>query len=306
MNKNYPCELIRDLLPGYIDEILSRESTDIVRGHLETCEKCRQIYTEMQESLGAEDSPKEQLALDALKKVRQRTKRIKLIATIAVALLLSGILSGFILLFVVGKPVPTHALSTDEISYDEDSGCLTISGTVNWASCRVSRVTWEQSEEDSSAVNVVVYAAETLPFQHDKNDFTISIPDMKAKKAYLACPEYDQFEIYNWKFGHYEELSELENDIYNCFPELDRTKDALSYCGGLTSVGGKEGIQYSVNSVIGENATFWWFNDKLCTDGDFDSKNYEIWISLEKPREIYLYDYLTGEYTQDHSILNRE
>lgn len=305
MNKDYPCELIGDLLPGYIDGILSRESTAIVREHLETCEKCRQIYEEMQEALGSEESPKEQSALDALKKVRQRTRRIKLIAWAAVGLLFSGVLSLFILLFVFGEPVPTHALSAGEISYDEETGCLTITGSVNWASCRVSHVSWEQSKEDPDAVNVIVYAVDTLPFWQDRTDFTVTIPDMKGKKACFARPEYDLFEVYNWKYGHYDELAQLEDEIYREFPELDRTKDALSYFSGITTVDGKEGIRFCVSSVVGEGATYWWFNDSLCTDGEFDDKDYDIWISLEEPRQIYVFDYTTGQYTEDHTALTR-
>ena len=40
MNKNYSCDIIKDLLPGYIDGVLSEASETVVTGHLEDCEKC--------------------------------------------------------------------------------------------------------------------------------------------------------------------------------------------------------------------------------------------------------------------------
>lgn len=149
-------------------------------------------------------------------------------------------------------------------------------------------------------MNVLVYGADTLPFGREKRDFALTIPNMKGKRAYLACPDYDQLQIYNWKYGHYEELQELEDAIYEHFPQLHRTRDALSYNGGIDVIKGTEGVSYSVDSVIGEDASFWWFNDQLVTDGVFDVKPFEIWISLEQPHEILILDYQTGEYTKDY------
>ena len=63
---------------------------------------------------------------------------------------------------------------------------------------------------------MTVYGAETLPFQSEKKEFKITVPDMKGKTAYLACPDYDP----------------------------------------------------------------------LITDGDFEVRDYDIWISLDKPYQI--------------------
>ncbi|MCI8313012.1 MAG: hypothetical protein HFI12_12530, partial [Lachnospiraceae bacterium] len=54
-----------------------------------------------------------------------------------------------------------------------------------------------------------------------------------------------------------------------------------------------------------ENATFWTLNDQLFTDGDVESRDFEIWISLDKPYQILINDYQSGEYTDDYSIISR-
>lgn len=77
MNENYPCDIIQDLLPGYIDEILSETGTRVVKEHLEECEKCNHVYLEMKEGLNSEEELNETLALDGFKKVQQHTKKIK-------------------------------------------------------------------------------------------------------------------------------------------------------------------------------------------------------------------------------------
>ena len=41
------CEIIRDLLPLYIDQVCSPETEAEVEAHLKTCDKCRSIYADM-------------------------------------------------------------------------------------------------------------------------------------------------------------------------------------------------------------------------------------------------------------------
>ena len=305
MNNHFSCDIIKDLLPGYIDEILSEAGKDLVRKHLDECEACSQVYLEMKEEWNTDTEPNEKLVLDGFKKIRRHTRRLKTAIGIIAGLLIFFLLSAFIKIFVTGSPLSTHEISADELLYNEETDCLVINGTVNLASCRVARIVWEESEDDHNAVNVLVYGAETLPFQSSKEEFTVSIPNMKGKKAYFACPDYDREEIYNWKHYHNEKLADLENEIYSRLFELDRNKDALNYIGGIESVNGTEGVCFSVTSVIGENASYWTFNDQLITDGEFESRNFDIWISLDEPYQIFIYDYQTGKYTDDHSIINR-
>ena len=41
------CFLIQDLLPSYIDEVCSDETSTMIKKHLEECETCRNIYNDM-------------------------------------------------------------------------------------------------------------------------------------------------------------------------------------------------------------------------------------------------------------------
>lgn len=43
------CEVIRDLLPNYIDGLCCDESTKMIQEHLKQCDACRKLYNEMQE-----------------------------------------------------------------------------------------------------------------------------------------------------------------------------------------------------------------------------------------------------------------
>ena len=79
----YSCDLIRDLLPLYCDEVCSRDSAEAVRAHIDSCEDCRNIYMEMRNgalgetsleaSLNSEAYEKQQLA--SMRQVKDKLKK---------------------------------------------------------------------------------------------------------------------------------------------------------------------------------------------------------------------------------------
>lgn len=304
MNKNYPCDIIQDLLPGYIDGMLSETGLHAVKTHLDSCDSCRQTYLEMKEALDPAFSSEEQPALDGFKKIRRRTRNLKVAVGIVSSLLILILLSIFLKLFIIGEPLPTHHIAAADFSYEEETGNLLITGRIDLKGYRVSRVIREESKDDANAVNIIVYGAYTLPFHHAKQDFTITVPDMKGKTAYFACPDYDRQELYSWRHSHRDELLEMEEEIYSQFSGLDRKKDVLTCLDGIESVDGTDGILFSVDTVTGEDAAFWKTEDQLITDGTLEPKDFEIWISLEKPHKILIYDLSTGNYTEDDSVID--
>ena len=47
---NYPCDLIQDLLPLYLDDVCSKQSKTVVEQHLLKCPNCRKYYSAMREA----------------------------------------------------------------------------------------------------------------------------------------------------------------------------------------------------------------------------------------------------------------
>ena len=45
---NYPCGIIKDLLPLYIDDVCNNESRQAVESHLAECEDCKAEHEKMQ------------------------------------------------------------------------------------------------------------------------------------------------------------------------------------------------------------------------------------------------------------------
>ncbi len=87
MKNDLACEVVRDLLPSYIDGLTSPETSALIEAHLKNCEGCRTIHGEM---TGREPPKAEAPEVDYLKKVRssgQRLRRMVVMAGCAVILL---------------------------------------------------------------------------------------------------------------------------------------------------------------------------------------------------------------------------
>lgn len=302
MDNRYSCEVIQDLIPGYIDGVLSETGTKVVQEHLEDCRNCRQVYDEMTAGSEKEGLPKEEIALDGFRKIRRRTRILKIIVGLFSGLLLVGIFSGFLLFFVIGLPAPTSGVSILNVSYQEEDQSLTIEGELNYFGYRVSRVVWEESDSTAKTLFLTVYIAETLPFYQGRKDFSVTIPNMEDYVVYLDSPKSIQEEVYRWTWDHSMLLYSLEEEIYSCVSELDRERDVLLY-EEMVELDGKKMASFSVEHLFGEDVWYGYYGGRLVMHGDNQSEDYKIWISIEEPYSIFVYNRVTGEYTQDTSVI---
>lgn len=121
------CDIVRDLLPLYCDNVCSEASSEAVRQHLEECEACRAVFEEMSAALAGENTETDveapvRRSMQALKK-RFRWKRLitALIAVGCVAGLLCG--AGY---FVFVRETPVTC-SKDMFSVEQrDDGTVEV------------------------------------------------------------------------------------------------------------------------------------------------------------------------------------
>ena len=115
MNNKLPCYIVKDLLPLYADDLLSPESTEEVREHLDSCSDCGSLYRQMTspEPEVAEDVPE----VDYLKKINKGRKRIITCAVLIVALIAGAA-------FINSRIQAAKA----DISYDEATKTMVIYG----------------------------------------------------------------------------------------------------------------------------------------------------------------------------------
>ena len=90
MKKETECELIQDLLLGYVDGTLNEKSKEIVERHLTECEKCTQELEVIQKDI-QEHANNQKKEIDFLKKIKRKSK-IKSILMAIIIILLLGLL----------------------------------------------------------------------------------------------------------------------------------------------------------------------------------------------------------------------
>ena len=53
----FECELVADLLPGYIDKKTSKETNQFIEEHIKNCQECRELYEAMVDEMVVENQP---------------------------------------------------------------------------------------------------------------------------------------------------------------------------------------------------------------------------------------------------------
>ena len=68
-NTSLPCDIVQDLLPSYVDGILSDTSTCAVAKHLQSCKACHDMYDDMvTDELRQDNTDQQEKEIDYLKK----------------------------------------------------------------------------------------------------------------------------------------------------------------------------------------------------------------------------------------------
>jgi hypothetical protein len=94
------CNMLKDLLPSYIEGLTSKESNEEIEKHFENCQECRICYQEMTGEIPGQLYGIEVKEIDYLKKIRQKYFRILAFTAGGVAVVLLILVK----LFVLGFP----------------------------------------------------------------------------------------------------------------------------------------------------------------------------------------------------------
>jgi predicted anti-sigma-YlaC factor YlaD len=105
------CEIIRDLLPSYIENLTSKESNDEIDIHLTECQDCTKLLNEMKEQISTESNfsiPKE---INYLKKIKKHNLKNVLIIGFLIGVLVYLIYSLFSGNVVNGTYIPDYLIA---------------------------------------------------------------------------------------------------------------------------------------------------------------------------------------------------
>jgi predicted anti-sigma-YlaC factor YlaD len=105
------CEIIRDLLPSYIENLTSKESNDEIDIHLTECPDCTKLLNDMKEQISTESNfsiPKE---INYLKKIKKHNLKNVLIIGFLIGVLVYLIYSLFSGNVVIGTYIPDYLIA---------------------------------------------------------------------------------------------------------------------------------------------------------------------------------------------------
>ena len=104
MNKD--CEIVRDMIPLYIDDVCSNGTKELVKKHLENCNECQEIFKTMRKNEKNENSnEKESLKSfnNKIKKNKIKAIVISLIVFVIVIILIKYIYSCILFNYIINK-----------------------------------------------------------------------------------------------------------------------------------------------------------------------------------------------------------
>lgn len=149
MDTKLDCEIVRDLLPSYVDGLTSGVTNRAVEAHLEDCADCAELLRRMREP--ERQVPPAAAEVDYLKKVRRRTRRTAALFAAGAAVLVTALL--LIRLFALGIEAGPAGVN---YSASVSGNTVRFSGSLTDSGAGVSRLSF--SEEDG-VVTVYLYTA---------------------------------------------------------------------------------------------------------------------------------------------------
>lgn len=91
--KEIKCTIIQDVLPLYVDEVVSQDTKEMVDEHLQHCERCQKEYDSMKQELYIPVENKISLFKDISKKWRKKKVIISITSVLLTAIILLGVFS---------------------------------------------------------------------------------------------------------------------------------------------------------------------------------------------------------------------
>lgn len=85
--KNKDCELVKDLLPSYIDNLTSDETNEFIEAHIKSCPECKAYLDELQKSTSTDEKEKSKKFVKFAKKNKRKMRILKSIVFLVLAVI---------------------------------------------------------------------------------------------------------------------------------------------------------------------------------------------------------------------------
>lgn len=220
------CDIIKDLLPLYVEDMVSEKSKEAVNTHLGECEDCRKIYEEM-----TVPGPEVQFDTEPAKSFKKYVKKKKWIFGLKVAFVSAAIILAATILYTVivgGAVVGFMAFTSNQAEVQVDTDVSNYHQYMGGNALEEYRNKWDMDEsifpsEITEDMNVLDYKMVYYnPWDAQYLSYLVVEYDDEAYDAELdrlkACPFEEYTGIYGAKgFDEKYELLAMDSDSYQGF-----------------------------------------------------------------------------------------
>lgn len=113
MEEKRNCKIVQDLLPNYIEKLTNEETNKFVEEHLNECNNCKQILSNMEKDLKLNIKKKDNREVKYIKKYSNKMKILKIILLVIIALFLIRTARNFIIISSLSNKANTYVSSTN-------------------------------------------------------------------------------------------------------------------------------------------------------------------------------------------------
>lgn len=161
MEKKTECEIVQDLLIGYVDDVLKEESKKLVDKHLAECELCQKKLKELKADI-AENEENQKREIDYLKKIRRKS-RIKAIL-MAIGILLAIFVVWYLRQFIIIQSLESKAeKSLQSNNFYKETRSFLSDGEVSILKTYYKdgkcKEVWEIYSDDKKETNYIQYSS---------------------------------------------------------------------------------------------------------------------------------------------------
>lgn len=202
----YPCNVIQDLLPLYLDGICSEESKTAVEQHLSGCSKCKEFYAAMRDAddveIDAHNEEHERRKAASFQEVKKKIFRKQILAAVVAVIVLVTVALG---------SVGILKNATQIVEYRDNIFVSMVDGNLmgrllgsEHIQVSIKRVTVENGQKE----NYLFFCV----FDTKWNELTTS---SEMFSEYMLCPAEkgaDQIDAVYYFTGDYTNIENMGND----------------------------------------------------------------------------------------------
>lgn len=151
------CDVIRDLLPLYVDDVISKDSKALVEEHLSSCKSCQKELEEMKAPVILPDFQKAQIQdAEVIKGMRRKLNRKRIgIVMMSVLITTVVVLGGFYLLALRGFSAPADHFDVIPKTIQNEDGSLSWQVCVNNTNSKPIAISKKEHRQKTSDGNSI-------------------------------------------------------------------------------------------------------------------------------------------------------